>query len=259
MEVKIVAHEENGFLEYLELQDGTDLVNKSELLTEVRSAGFKLSDRQLTFYMSEGLIPLSVRAGSRVGVYPAVVVELMHWLLYMRNLGVSIDALRELLPVWKFLKRSLKGKSVDLAELELVARQHVSSPGALSAAPAAVSFVLNCVCACCRPTVKLINRAGEVTTMDEVISIGFAIAAPLKAETATETETEKHGSVDKWMGRTRISFGGALPSNKDPMTVRLGRKVHEPWPEDEPDEVTGSHAPEPQQSDRDEEVATTQT
>src|ERR1700730_15161278 len=115
-------------------------VRESELITEVRNAGFKLSDRQLTFYMSEGLIPLSVRAGSRVGVYPAVVVDLMHWLLFMRNLGVSIDALRELLPVWKFLKRSLKGKSVDLAELELVARQHVSSPGALSAAPAAVSY-----------------------------------------------------------------------------------------------------------------------
>ena len=230
-------------------------VRESELITEVRNAGFKLSDRQLTFYMSEGLIPLSVRAGSRVGVYPAVVVDLMHWLLFMRNLGVSIDALRELLPVWKFLKRSLKGKSVDLAELELVARQHVSSPGALSAAPAAVSYVLNCLCDCCRPKVKLINRAGEVTTLDEVISIGFAIAAPLTAE----AEVEERAPVDKWMGRTRISLGGALPSNKDPMTVRLGRKVHEPWPVDEPDEAAASHAAEPQQLDRDEEVITTQT
>lgn len=55
----LMAHEENGFMEYLELQDGSDLVTKSELVSAVREAGFKLSDRQLTFYTSEGLIPLA--------------------------------------------------------------------------------------------------------------------------------------------------------------------------------------------------------
>lgn len=250
-----MAHEENGFMEYLELQDGTDLVTKSELLNEVRNAGFKLSDRQLTFYMSEGLIPLSVRAGSRVGVYPAVVAELMHWLLYMRNLGVSIDVLRELLPVWKFLKRSLKHSSLDLNELELVARQHVSSSGALSAVPAAISFVLNCLCDCCRPNVKLINRAGEEIHFDELISIGFAIAAPLNV---ADEGDGGHSPVDKWVGRTRISLG-PLPTSGDPMTVRLGRKVNEPWPPD--DSEASQHAADPQQRDNNqaEEVTVTQT
>jgi hypothetical protein len=46
-----VAMEENGFLEYVQLQGGTaDLVTKSELIHAVRSSGYSLSNRQLTFY-----------------------------------------------------------------------------------------------------------------------------------------------------------------------------------------------------------------
>ena len=90
-----MAQEENGFMEYLELQDGkAGLVTMSELLSKVRDAGLKLSDRQLTFYTSQELIPHSVRAGSRAGVYPAIVVDLMVWLLYTARWG-SFEALRE--------------------------------------------------------------------------------------------------------------------------------------------------------------------
>lgn len=231
-----MAHEDNGFMEFLELQDGTELVTKSELLSAVREAGFKLSDRQLTFYASEGLIPLSVRAGSRAGVYPAVVVELMTWLLYMRRIGVSIDALRELLPVWKLLKRSIKRKSIDLSEVELVAGQHVSSSAALSAVPAAVSFVLNMVCPhCCRNEIKLIDRAGNESPLSEATSIGFAIAAPMDSEDSDDLD---HVAVNKWVARTRISLAWSLPSNADPTTVRLGRRTNEAWPaDDEPEDA----------------------
>lgn len=245
-----MAHEENGFMEFLDLQDGTDLVTKSELLSVVREAGFKLSDRQLTFYMSEGLMPLSVRAGSRAGVYPAVVVQLMMWLLYMRRIGVSIDALRELLPVWKLLKRSIKRKSVDLAELELVARQHVSSSAALSAVPAAVSVELNSICDCCRQEIKLIDRDGKESSFSDGSSIGFAIAAPI------DVDDDDHVPVDKWVGRTRISLATSLPPSADPTTVRLGRKINEPWPADEPP-VEQNAAPHASRSRDAEEVTST--
>ncbi|MGB8406106.1 MAG: hypothetical protein WCE30_18770 [Mycobacterium sp.] len=230
-----MAHEENGFMEYLELQNGSDLVTKSELVSAVREAGFKLSDRQLTFYTSEGLIPLSVRAGSRVGVYPKIVTDLMMWILYVRRIGVSIDALRELLPVWKHLKGSVKRKTVDLAELELVARQHVSSPPALSALPAAVSVELNSICECCRKEIKLIDRDGNESNFADATSIGFAIASPSPSLTPSDKDEDDYAFVDRWVARTRISLATIpLPPNADPTTVRLGRKVNEPWPADDP-------------------------
>lgn len=226
-----MAHEENGFMEYLELQNGSDLVTKSELLSAVREAGFKLSDRQLTFYTSEGLVPLSVRAGSRVGVYPAIVTDLMMWILYVRRIGVSIDALREILPVWKHLKRSVKRKVIDLAELELVAGQYVSSSFGLSALPAAVSVELNSICECCRQGIALIDRHGNETSFADATSIGFAIASP----TPDGEDEDDHVFVDKWVARTRISLATIpLPPNADPTTVRLGRKANEAWPADAP-------------------------
>lgn len=245
-----MAGDNNGFMEFLELQDGSDLVTKTELLAAVRAAGFQLSNRQLTFYTSEGLIPLSVRAGSRAGVYPKVVEQLMMWLLYMRRIGVSIDVLRELLPVWKFLKRSVKNRLVDLAELELVASQHVSSPGALSAFAAAVSVELNALCDCCRQKVKLIDRDGEESDFVKTTSIGFAIAAPIHGD-----EDDDRVPADKWVARTRISVAiSTKQPNEDPTTVRLGRKVNEPWPADDSTEASAwAH----RSDDNDSEVITT--
>lgn len=224
-----MAQEENGFMEYLELQGGeTRLVTKSELMSEVRDAGFKLSDRQLTFYMSENLIPLSVRAGSRAGVYPAVVVKLMVWILYMRRMGLSIEALRELLPVWKFLIRSRNAGRLNLGELEYVARQHVSSDDALSAVPTVVSYVMvYCLCPDCRREITLVDRDGNETAMDETTSIGFAIAGPLHAE------DDELPSVDRWVARTRINLAVPPSATTDPLTIRLGRRPNEPLPPDE--------------------------
>jgi DNA-binding transcriptional MerR regulator len=224
-----MAHEENGFMEYLELQCGTRLVTKSELLSQVRDAGFQLSNRQLTFYTSQELIPHSVRAGSRAGVYPEIVVELMIWLLYMRRGGVSIEALRELLPVWKFLIKARSSMSLDLTELEYIARQHVSSDDALSAVPIVVSTVLRgSICDCCRGEMTLIDRDGNKSLINESTTVGFMIASPTHTEDSDEP-------VDTWMARTRISLATLpRPQSGDPNTVRLGRKPNAALPPDEP-------------------------
>ncbi len=86
------------FLDYMELQGTNDMVTKTELLEEVRTHGRSISDRTLTYYTSQGLIPGAVRVGSRAGAYPRVVVELLCWIVGARDRGLSVDALRELLP-----------------------------------------------------------------------------------------------------------------------------------------------------------------
>jgi DNA-binding transcriptional MerR regulator len=234
-----VAYEENGFLEFLELQGGeSELITKSELLGAVRDAGFKLSDRNLTFYLSENLIPRSVRAGSRAGVYPAIVAQLMIWILYMRKVGASIEAIRELLPVWKFLVKSRNGNRLDISELEYVARQHLSLPDALSALPIVVSHVMvkRC-CPGCREKIVLIDKNGKT---DRSANIGFAIAAPLPVD-GTDVDDE-HPFVDRWVATTRLSLASTRSPNSDPMTVRLGRKPTDPMPADE-DDIPSAHGP----------------
>jgi DNA-binding transcriptional MerR regulator len=225
----------SDFFEYVELQGGTgELITKSELMTAVRDGGYKLSERQLTFYVSEGLIPQSVRAGSRAGVYPAIVQELMIWILHMRKAGASIDALRELLPVWKFLIKSRREQVLDIAEFEIVARQHLTRSEALLAVPMVVARVMLEICRPnCAPTSDSImlvdkNRDQKPIT-DPQATIGFAIARPL----SEDDPDGEHPASREWRARTRITLAAPASPNTDPTTVRLGRKIGELMPGEE--------------------------
>ncbi|MGV0039033.1 helix-turn-helix domain-containing protein [Mycobacterium colombiense] len=221
--------ESNGFFEYLELQGGkADLCTKSELIHQVRDAGYRLSDRQLTFYVSEGLVPHSVRAGSRAGVYPAVVVQLMKWILQMREEGLSIDALRELLPVWKFLIKARSDSALALGEFEYVARQHVTSLEAMIAIPRVLWHVMvrarrggRC------ENVVLIDKAGRKSPLsDHATTVGFAIARLL------QDDDESAPVKPVWFLSTRITVAATDSPNTDPTTVILGRKPGESLPPD---------------------------
>lgn len=247
----MVTMQKNGFFEYLELQGGDGrLVTKSELLNEVRLAGFPVSPRKLTFYISEELVPQSVRAGSRAGVYPSIVVDLMIWILAMREAGASIDTLRELLPVWKFLVRAVRSGRLDIAELEYVARQFATSPAAQFAVPRVVSHVMRD--ACCpdyRGKITMVDKTGkEYPITDAAATIGFAIARPL-IESDDEDDRPLVESVDEddlaeddeevaareWIAMARITLANKFSPNEDPTVVRMGRKLNEPMPPDERD------------------------
>ena len=238
--------EENGFFEYLELQGGDGhLVTKSELLSGVRRAGFKLSTRQLTFYISENLVPQSVRAGSRAGVYPLIVTDLMIWILAMRKAGASIEALRELLPVWKFLVRSRGNHVLDIAELELVTRQYAESSEAQFAVPAVVSHVmLEACCPHCHARNEIIlvdkNRVERKIT-DPQTTVGFAIARPL------DPEDEERPEGKEWIASARITLSGITSPNDDPTVVRMGRKPNDVMP---PDDGLPNIEAEPEQLDK---------
>ncbi|AXI78600.1 MerR family transcriptional regulator [Peterkaempfera bronchialis] len=225
-----MAIEENGFLEYLQLQDGEpDLVTKSELIARVRAEGYPVSDRQLTFYVSERLLPRSVRVGTRAGAYPSIVIDLLTWILRARDGGVPIEALRELLPVWKFLVRARSHRELDLAELEYVARQHVSSTeGALYVARLVID-VMSCCCSKCRNDIVIVKKNGDKILMGDATStVGFAVARTIEDADA--------GLVPRWFASTRVSLASTDRPSSDPTTVILGLKPNVALPPDPEDD-----------------------
>lgn len=245
----MVVHEENGFLEYLDLQgDLPDQVTKSELLAQVREAGFSLSDRQLTFYVTEGLVPRTVRVGTRAGTYPVSVVWLMKWILQARDAGVSIEALKELLPVWKFLVRAQRDEVLDIGELEQVARQHVTSYEASLGVPRVVSYVLmRASCPTCRGKIRVVYKDGTERSLNDAdATIGFAIARTLTddAEDTSDTAT----GTPQWWASARITL--SIPNNysTDPTTIILGVKPNEALPPD-PSDHPGHDQPSTEQED----------
>ncbi|MER7910406.1 hypothetical protein [Streptomyces sp. NPDC096068] len=233
-----MAIEENGFLEYLQLQEGPpDLVTKSELIARVRSEGYSISDRQLTFYVTEGLVPRSVRVGSRAGAYPSIVVELLTWILRARDIGVPIEALKELLPVWKFLIRARSLRELDLGELEYVARQHVTSVEGSLGVVRTVVDVMTCYCPKHRKDIVIVAKDGTKMPMgDRTSTVGFAVARKPEAEDA-DTDLSP-----RWFATTRVSLASTDPGSSDPTTVILGIKPNEPLPSSPGDEELESSA-----------------
>lgn len=231
-----MAIEENSFLEYLQLQGSDpDLVTKSDLLGEVRQVGYRIGERQLSFYVTEGILPKSIRVGSRAGAYPRIVVDLLKWVLRAREGGLTVDAIRELLPVWKLLTRARRERRLDLGELEYVARQHVRSTEGSMAMPVVVSDVLTTCpdCLGCTPAdIVVVMKDGEERNLEDTsTTLGFAIARQIEVETP-DHEVPEVRSV--WLARTRITMatGADQDLRTDPTTVILGVKPNEKLPED---------------------------
>jgi DNA-binding transcriptional MerR regulator len=170
----------SDFLEYLELQGSLDMVSKSELLEAVRASGRRVSDRQLISYITEGLMPRSARIGSRSGAFPKITIELLEWISDARDdRGLSVDAVRELLPLWRLLQRGIRDQRIDLAEVQLVARQHVRKREAAYSVPWVVQWTLPC-------PIHEVNEMRELTfvfkdgsehTMEDIdpLGLGFVI------------------------------------------------------------------------------------
>lgn len=231
-----MANEENGFLEYLNLQDGSELITKSELIAAVRESGLSVSDRQLTFYSSEGLIPKSVRVGSRAGAYPAIVAELLSWVLQAREGGVPIEALKELLPIWKHLVTARRQKRLDLGELEYIARQHVTSLEGSIALPRVVTDVMTGhICPHCQDEITIVYKDGRVQKINEPgATIGFAIARNVTDE---DEEVKAH-----WFAATRLVLATPRNYSSDPTAIILGIPNNVALPPDPGSSDGESHA-----------------
>ncbi len=209
-------------LEYLELQDSMEMLTKSQLLEHVRNEGGSISDRQLTTYISEGLVPRSIRVGSRTGAFPRIIGDLLVWISIFRKRGLSIEAIKELLPLWRFLQRSFREGSLDLGEFQYRARQFVSSREAQYAIPNLFTWCIPCP-HCDTDALKDIDfvmKDGQSRRQDaqEPISIGFMIwdqdddsGAVTPADTMRITvpmENEEDHPSTVWLG---------IPNEVDPI------------------------------------------
>jgi DNA-binding transcriptional MerR regulator len=136
--------EHTEFLEYLKLQGSLDMCTKTEILEELRSSGVAVSPRQLTTYITEGLLPKSARVGRRSGVYPRIIVDLLHWIERSRRRGLSLEAIKQLVPVWRFVRAALNARNFDLNEFQDVAEREISSEEAAFALPSLLMSCLPC-------------------------------------------------------------------------------------------------------------------
>lgn len=165
-------------LEYFDLQGSTEMVTKTELIQYIRDCGEQISDRNITYYSSMGLIPSAVRIGSRGGAYPRVVCELLRWVIRSRGYGLSIEAIKELMPLWEMLVRARRNGCIDLTELEYVAREHVSLQEANRVVPLLVSDLVTDLCECCRQKMLWVLKDGTtvLSTEQDALTLSFVLA-----------------------------------------------------------------------------------
>lgn len=225
-----MATDNDSVLEYLRLQrrDPHAFVTRSELIAEVREAGYQLSARQLTYYTSVGLVPHSMRIGTHTGVYPAVVMQLVMWILRARDTGVSIEALRELRPVWKFLVQARVDRELNIERLEYVAGQHITSTEARVNLAGTVADVMGQ-----RPhdDIDIVYKDRTRVTLggDQAAIIGFATVT---------ADSEEPG----WF--TCVTIGGHHDPATDPTIVILSAAIPGPTAATtNADTATGSHSP----------------
>lgn len=202
------------FIEYLQVQGSPEMVTKTELIEGVRARGETISDRTLTYYTSQGLIPRAVRVGSRSGAYPKIVQELVVWLVRCRKRDLSLEALRELVPLWRHLMKSRTEGVFDLGEIQYLARAHIGTNEANSEVPWVINEVLRSLCFVCAGEIRWILKDGteRIQSADEEMAISFILA---------ELDEERQvGRPLAWTQLVLPGFGEVL--EEGPSTIILG-------------------------------------
>jgi hypothetical protein len=199
------------FISYLKLQDRPDLITKSELLQFARDCGVPVSNRQLITYVAENLMPKSARIGS-AGAYPRIVGDFLVWISRSRRQGVSIEAIKQLAPLWRHLQEKVKEGVIDLQEFEVLARDCVRLPDAALAVLFVLDSCLTCTL-CGRPTegIKLVQKDGVVRmhNSEQPATLGFVVA-----------DQDENGRVFRVASTSRV-----LPvyaEGSEPSTLILG-------------------------------------
>jgi DNA-binding transcriptional MerR regulator len=203
--------------DYFELQVSTEMVTKTELRQGLRDQGLAISDRNLTYYSSIGLVPPAIRIGSRSAAYPRVVVEQLAWVVSSRKRGLSLDAIKELLPLWQSLVGGRTRGVVDLNEFELLARSTQLTTEANYAIPSLVSDVITCLCGECLQQINWVLK--DHTTFHHTE------AEPLKLSFLLGGLNEETGQP-QLVAWTQLSFPGlGHPDPASPTSIVLGLPV----------------------------------
>jgi DNA-binding transcriptional MerR regulator len=193
----------------------TDLITKTELMQEIRDFGLKISDRTLGFYGAEGLIPPSLRVGARGAAYPVITIHILVWVIESRERGISLPAIKELLPVWLYLNEACRCGTVDIAELEQVARRSVTTKEANYAIPSLVNEMMSGLCHTCRDRVQWLMKDRSVIdhTATEPVTLKFLLG--------DVDESTGLGRVLAWT-QLQLPIHGQAPSVDDRSTIVLG-------------------------------------
>jgi len=210
----VEMNEGNDFMELLELQGNLEMVTKSELLDQARRHGASVSDRQLVSFAAEGLIPKSARIGSRGGAYPQLVVDELVFISRFRQRGMTVQGIKELLPLWRYMQRATRDREVSLSEFERIARANITMAEAWFAVPAVLQETLPCP-SCSHERlneIAFVCKDGSVMKVSpsEVVSIGFIM-----------------GTLDEKTGRAtpRLPMRLAIPQEDEgfnPSSIILG-------------------------------------
>jgi len=110
--------EEQEVLELLKLQDSAELLTLREVQEELREQGVPISPRKLTYYVTEGVVPKSLRIGARAGAYPRKIVDLLAFVSWAKDAGFSLEAIKKLRPRWMYMEHVHLTKTLDLRRLQ---------------------------------------------------------------------------------------------------------------------------------------------
>ncbi len=134
-------------MQYRELEaitdDPTALVSRADLERLASTNGRVVRSRRIASLVQEGLLPQSMRIGSSRGWWPIAAVDQVAWVLEQQERGISNRAIRELVSLYLVLSRSIVLASIDLAELELVARTQIVDREANSHVPTLFAEMLS--------------------------------------------------------------------------------------------------------------------
>ncbi|MGH9212439.1 MAG: hypothetical protein ACRD2C_17445 [Acidimicrobiales bacterium] len=201
-------------LDYFDVQGSTEMVTRTELMQYIREAGEQISGRNLTFYSSEGLIPAAVRIGSRSGAYPKIVCELLRWIIRSRRQDTSIDAIKQLLPLWVLLAQSRRSGCIDLSEIEHLARAHVTLPAANRIVPLLINDMMMSRCDGGRQKTLWVLKDGTtvISTEHDPLTLSFVLA-----------ELDPVSGLGREVAFTQLRLPGIVEVQADdPKTIVLG-------------------------------------
>lgn len=203
---------------YRELQrisgDPTAVVDRHQLAAALSGEARHVSARRVATLINEHLIPQSIRFGSGRGVWPVATIDLARFVLDCQDGGIANPAIRELVPLWAVLHRSLVAGQMDLAEIEAVARSRISDVEANNFIPVLVSGVVSWLLPEDRSCLTWHLKDGRELSPDEAVS--FYI-------TFLMTEPDEEAGVARPTSFAQLKLPGFdLPDLGGPDVVILG-------------------------------------
>ena len=161
----------------IDVQDSTDFITPAEAVRVLQASGRSVNRRQMSFWQGQGLVPPADRVGARGGVLPAIAIDLMAWIVDARERGISVNVIRELLPVWADLVAGQIVGGSTWAVSNCWCGDIGLSDEANDHVPVLVDHVLGGFCEDRVNGTNIVLKNGTIRSADEPLTLKFAIAS----------------------------------------------------------------------------------